>query len=119
MVGIQWASGGWLEELQVPIGSPEFFSLSIDERDVWDRVGKEEKIKEERSRPEAQQQRRIDAGQVLQLARRLMLLPRLRTLKLLWMDPIVPIDDVLKCQEEERQEGVIIEESFLQWIGLK
>ncbi|KAG0294244.1 hypothetical protein BGZ96_001547 [Linnemannia gamsii] len=64
LVGIQWASGEWLEELQVPIGSPEFFSLSIDEQDVWDRAVKEERIKEEKDRPEAQQQRRIDVGRV-------------------------------------------------------
>lgn len=119
LVGIQWASGEWLEELQVPIGSPEFFSLSIDEQDVWDRAVNDELIEEEKNRPEAQQQRRIDVGRVLQLARRLKLLPRLRNVKLLWMDPVVSIDEVLKFQEEERQEGMVIEESFLQWIGLK
>ncbi|KAF8942170.1 hypothetical protein BGZ47_006764 [Haplosporangium gracile] len=119
-VGIRWAASEWLEELEIPIGSPGFFSLSIDEGDVWERVIEEERIEIEENRPEAQQQRMIDAGRVLQLARRLKVLPRLKAVKLLWMDPVVPIEDVLKFQREEGQEDEVeIDESFLRWMGLR
>ncbi|KAF9145323.1 hypothetical protein BGX30_009573 [Mortierella sp. GBA39] len=104
LVGFQWAASRWLEELEIPIGSPGFFSLSIDEGDVWDRVMEDQRIADEWDTPNGVQQRMVNAGRVLQLARRMKALPRLRKVKLLWMDPVVPVEDVLERQNEEGQE---------------
>ncbi|KAF9544628.1 hypothetical protein EC957_011843 [Mortierella hygrophila] len=120
LVGFQWAASRRLEELEIPIGSPGFFSLSIDEGDVWDRAMEDQRIADERDTPDGVQQRMVHAGRVLQLARKMKALPRLRKVKLLWMDPVVPVEDVLERQKEERQEDEeVIDESLLRWMGLK
>ncbi|KAK3834846.1 MAG: hypothetical protein JOS17DRAFT_737936, partial [Linnemannia elongata] len=119
LVDIQWAASRWLEELEIPIGSPRFFSLSIGEEDVWDQTIEEQRIADERDTLYGIQQRMVNAGRVLQLARKMKALPRLKTVKLLWMDPVVPIEDVLERQRVEGQEDEeVIDESFLRWMGL-
>lgn len=119
-VEIQWAASRWLEELEIPIGSPGFFSLSIDEGDIWDRVMEGQRTADERDTPGGIEQRMVNARRVLQLARRMKALPRLRNMKLLWMDPVVPIEDALELQREEGQDDEeVVDETFLRWMGLK
>ncbi|OAQ32898.1 hypothetical protein K457DRAFT_15974 [Linnemannia elongata AG-77] len=119
-VEIQWAASRWLEELEIPIGSPGFFSLSIDEGDVWDRVMEGQRTADERDTPGGIEQRMVNARRVLQLARRMKALPRLRNVKLLWMDPVVPIEDALELHREEGQDDEeVVDETFLRWMGLK
>ncbi|KAG0277048.1 hypothetical protein BGZ95_006599 [Linnemannia exigua] len=130
LVKTHWASGyggsGTLEELSIPIGSREFFCLSIadddDEDQGWDGQEKPnreqgEAIDEEQTKLE-QRRRRIDAGWVVALARKLKALPTLRTLKLWWMDPVLSLEDVLQYLREE-EDFKEIDESCLRWMGLE
>ncbi|KAG0381155.1 hypothetical protein BGX24_009102 [Mortierella sp. AD032] len=129
LVRTHWASGyggsGTLEELCIPIGSQEFFRLSIADDDDEDQDWGREKpsreqgddVDEEQGEGD-QQRRRIDAGWVVALARKLKALPTLRTLKLWWMNPVLSLDDVLQYLREEEEE-IEVDESCLRWMGLE